>query len=256
VPHLDELYAKYRDRGLVVLAVTDEARGLVDTFIEKTGAKHPIVIEKGNSVADFGINSFPSMFLIDADGRIAVAGMAQEADIERLLQDAWVAPALPKKADAARKPFEKGDYAGARKALEAALAGTGLDEADRKAAEAALGWIDERGTKMLGKADAAAKAGDAHAAAATLRKAAESFKGLDTGAKADEALKVLLADKNAKREIDAGDTWEKAGAKLRSMKPEQAAAACRQIEKKYEGTKAAEKAKAAAERYEAQSKKR
>lgn len=254
MPHLDELWSKYRDRGLVVLAVTDEARGLVDKFIEKTGAKHPILIEKGSSVAAFGINSFPSMFLVDADGRIAVAGMPQEADIERLLQDAWVLPTLPKKADAARKPLEKGDLAGARKALEGILAGTGLEEADRRAAEEAVKWIDGRGTKMLARADADAKAGDPHAAAVTLRKASESFKGLEPAAKADEALKALLAEAASKREIEAGDVWDRLLDKVRTMKPEQAAATCRQVEKKYEGTKAAAKAKAAADRFEAMKK--
>jgi redoxin len=254
VGHLDELYAKYKDRGLVVISVTDEARGLVDKFIEKTGAKHPIVIEKGSSADDYGITGFPSMFLIDANGRIAVAGNPQESDIERLLPEAWTLPVLPKKLDAARKPLEKGDMAGARKALDAALAGTGLEEADRTAAGEAVKWIDGRGAKMLAAADADAKAGDAHAAAATLRKAAESFKGLEAGAKADEALKALLAGKDTKREIDAGDVWDKLRDKFRTMKPDQAAAACRQVEKKYEGTKAAAKAAAAAGRFEAMGK--
>ena len=248
--HLDELYAKYRDRGLVVLAVTDEPRGLVDKFIADTGAKHPIVIESGDSMRAYGGTGFPTMVLIDARGRVAVAGHAQESDIERLLADTWSVPVLPKKLAAVQKTLDKGEYAAARKALEAQLAGTGLDEADRKAAEDAMKWIDDRGAKILAGAEEDERAGDAYGAAQGYRRAAEAFKGGETGTKADAALKALLADKAKKREVDGGDLLEKNRAKLRSMKPEQAAAWCRSFVKNFEGTKAAAKAQALANQFE------
>jgi hypothetical protein len=249
------MWAKYKDRGLVVLAVTDEPRGLVDKFIAATGAKHPIVIESGDSLRAFGGTGFPTIALIDARGRIAVAGNPGEADIERLLGDTWSIPELPKKLLPVHKSLEKGDYAGSRKTLDAQLAGTGLDDAERKAAEGAVKWIEERGAKMISSAEEDEKAGDAFDAAQGYRKAAEAFKGAETGNKADAALKALLADKAKKREIDAGDMLEKNRAKLRTMKPEMAAAWCRSFAKSYEGTKAAEKVGAMAAQFEAGAKK-
>jgi hypothetical protein len=252
VGHLNELWAKYRDRGLVVLAVTDEGRSLVDKFVETTSSSHPIIIEDGDSAGDYGISGFPSSFLIDAAGRIAWAGHPgnlQEADIEKLLADVVAPPVLPRKLDSARKAIDKGDFAGARKALEGALAGTGLEEADRKSAEEGVKWIDSRGEALLKSAADDDSRGDPVGAAATYRKCAASFKGLEAGTKADGALEALLKDKDKKREIDAADAWEKLREKLKPLKPEQAAATCKAFAKKWEGTKAATKASDAEAKY-------
>ncbi len=252
--HLDELNAKYRDKGLVVLAVTDEGRGLVDKFVGDSGATHPIIIEESDSAGAFGIDGFPSSYLIDSNGKIAWTGHpagVQEAEIERLLQDVRLVPELPKKLASAQKGMEKGDFAGARKSLEGQLAGTALSEEDRKAAEEAVKWIDERGTGMLASAEADGKRGDWFAASETLNRVIDSFKGLEPATKAKETLDGILKDKEKKREIDAGEVYEKTKAKARSMKPEQAGQAMRAVAKKYEGTKAAEKALADAIRFEA-----
>jgi hypothetical protein len=254
VGHLNELHAKYRDKGVVILAVTNEGRGLVDKFVKDTSSDHPIVIEEGDSMAEFGGGGFPSSYLIDPDGNIAWAGhpaSLQEAQIEALLPRVRLAPALPKKLAAAQKQLEKGEYAAAKKTLDGQLAGSGLDEADRKAATDALQWIEDRGTSMLASAESAA-ASDPHAAAETLRRAAKSFDGLPAGEKADAALKALLADKEKKREIDAGDAWEKTKARGKTLKPEQAAAMFRAFAKQYEGTKAGTKAYDAAVKKEAE----
>ncbi len=252
--HLDELYSKYRDRGLVVLAVTNEGRGLVDKFVSDTKATHPILIEDGDSAATFGIQGFPTSFLIDANGKIAwtddKGGL--EAEIERLLQDVRLVPALPRKFAAIQKSMEKGDFAGARKSLEGQIAGTGLSDEEKTAATEALKWIDDRGAGMLASADADGQRGDWYAASETLNKVIASFKGLEPAAKAKETLDGILKDKEKKREVDAGEVYEKSKEKARSMKPEQAAQMMRAVAKKYDGTKAAERALKDAIRLEAQ----
>lgn len=255
--HLDELWAKYRDKGLVVLAVTNEGRGLVDKFVGDTGAKHPIVIEDGDSLPAFGGRGFPSSYLIDAEGKVAWAGhpaSIQEAEIERLLQGVRLLPQLPRKFASIQKSLEKGDFAGARKALDGQLAGTSLDEEERRAAEGAAKWIDDRGTSMLASAEADGGRGDWYAAAETLEKVVASFKGLEVADRAKETLEAIRKDKDKRKEIDAGEVFVKTKEKTRSMKPEQAAQMFRMLAKKYEGTKAGEKALAEAVRLEAASK--
>lgn len=256
--HLDELHAKFRDRGVVILAVTNEARGLVDKFVKDTDSDHPIVIEEGDSMGEFGGGGFPSSYLIDPDGNIAWAGhpaSLKDSQIEELLPRVRLAPTLPKKLAPAQKLLEKGDYAGAKKTLDGQIAGTGLDEAERKAAEEAVKWIEDRGASMLASAESAA-ASDPHAAAETLRRAAKNFDGLPTGEKAEAALKALLADKEKKREVDAGDAWEKTKARGKSLKPEQAAAMFRAFAKQYEGTKAGSKAYDAAVKKEGEARRK
>lgn len=253
VGRLNGLWEKDRDRGLLVLAVTNEDRPLVERFVKDTGCRHPVVIEGGDSVDAFGTENFPTLILIDTEGRVAWSGRPgslEDAEIEKLLRFAHPLPPLPKKLAPVLRSLEKGDCAGARKALEGMLAGTGLDEPERKAATAAVKWIDDRGAAMLASAAEDEKRGEAWAAAVTLRRAAESFKGLETSTKAEAALKALDGDKDKKREVEAGDAWEKAREKVRTMKLDLGAALCREFAKRYEGTKAAEKAKAMADRLE------
>lgn len=252
--HLDELHAKYRDKGVVILAVTNEARGLVDKFIADTGSKHPILIEESDSAAAFGIDGFPSSFLIDPNGKIVWAGhpaSLQEADIDRLLPQVRLVPQLTKKLAGVQKSLEKGEYASAQKSLDGMLGGAALDDADRRSAEEATDWLKKRGASMLQSADADAQAGDYFSAAETLRRASALFKGLEPGDRAKASLDALMKDEGKKKEIDAGDAYGRTKDALKKAKPEQAAAAWRQFAKKYEGTRAGERATAEAVKLEA-----
>lgn len=252
--HLDELQAKYGDRGLVVLAVTNEGKGLVDKFVSDTGAKHPIVIEDGDSAGVYGIRGFPSSFLIDADGKIAWNGhpaSVKEDLIERLLENVRLLPELPKGLSSVQKSMEKGDFASARKSLESSLEGGRLSDEERTAAEEAVAWIDARAGSLMASAEADGQRGDWFAVVQTLERVVESFKGLEPAEKAKEQLAEIRKDKDKRREIDAGEVYEKTRQKARSMKPEQAAQMFRMLAKKYDGTKAAEKALADAIRLEA-----
>jgi hypothetical protein len=245
--------AKYAEQGLVVLAVTNEGRSLVDKFVETTGAKHTILIEESDSAAAYRINGFPSTFLIDANGKIAWAGNGAGFDdglLKKLLGEVRLLPPMPKSLDSIRRQMEKKDFAGAKKALDAKLAAENTSADDRAAAQEASNWIEKTAARMLDSAADARKEGDGWAAAETLRKVAAQFKGLEAGDKAKASLDEIMKDKDLKREVEAGDAWAKLEERLGSLKPEQAAQGCRQFAKKWEGTRAAKKAEAAAPGYE------
>ena len=251
--HLDALDAKYRDRGLVVVAVTNEERGLVDKFVTKNSAKHRIVIEDGDSLVGYQSSVFPSTFLIDANGKVAWAGVGASFEprlLERLLREVMLPPALPDSMESIRRSFEKKDYAAAKKALDAKVAAEGTPAGEKSAAEKALQWIETASARMLDSAADTRKEGDGWAAAETLREAAARFKGLESGDRAKAALDDLMRDKDLKREVEAGDAWEKFADRAKSLKPDQAAQGCRQFAKKWEGTRAATKAEAAASGFE------
>lgn len=142
--HLDELQAKYSDKGLTVIALTNEGRGLVDRFVADTGARHPIVIESGDSLRAYGGTGFPTMVVIGADGRIAANGMPNEAMIEDLLKKVRLAPKLPAKLAPAQQLLDRKKYGEARKLLEKSAA-EGAPEDERSAATAAIEWIDATG---------------------------------------------------------------------------------------------------------------
>ena len=94
MPALEALYLKYRERGLVVLAVNqwEDAdhvfayMGQLDVF-----PTFPVLFDPESRVsADYGVNGLPTSFLVDRQGRLvyrAIGGREfDHPDIERLLQ--------------------------------------------------------------------------------------------------------------------------------------------------------------------------
>jgi thiol-disulfide isomerase/thioredoxin len=94
MPALEALYLKYRERGLVVLAINqwEDAdhvfayMGQLDVF-----PTFPVLFDPQSKVsADYGVKGLPTSFLVDRRGRLvyrAIGGREfDHPDIERLLQ--------------------------------------------------------------------------------------------------------------------------------------------------------------------------
>jgi thiol-disulfide isomerase/thioredoxin len=98
MPHLDDLYVKYRARGLVVLGISiDGADSLpeVRAEVQKLGIRFPILLDQETRVVALynPKTSAPFSVLIDRQGRIRVkregyttgSGAALERDLEAAL---------------------------------------------------------------------------------------------------------------------------------------------------------------------------
>ncbi len=241
--HLNELNEKYAAKGLQVIAITNEPRGLVDKFIEETGATHPVVIESSDSATDWGISGFPSMFVVGPDGTILHKGVPSDAQIEEWLKDAKPFPEAPKSLSKVVKSIEKSDYTKALGDLDKFLEKEGNPEEDVTAATEIRDWLLWQASSGLDGAAAAAESGDYYRAAKTYEDLTNSFKGHETGDKAAESLKELLADKERKREVDAGEKLADARVKQRDLSPKKALKLFETLAKRYEGTKAGEEAR-------------
>lgn len=238
--HLNELWEKYKDKGVVVIGITNEPKGLVDAFVAKNNAKYPIVVESSDSFAGYEAKAYPSQFVIGPDGRIA-GNTFDPALVDSLLPKQHVAPKLPERATAAAKALEKGKYADVRKALEAFAAGkNSVDEI--KAAEDFMKWIDDTGTSVLADAAAADKAGSAADAADTYAGLIADYAGLDAAVKADDALKALLADPAKKKEVDGAKALDKVRDEARGKPAKKAIPMFKAIVTTFKDTKAAAKA--------------
>lgn len=240
--HLNQTWEKYKDKGVVLLAVTNEPRGLVDAFVAKNGARYPIVIESGDSLANFEGNAFPSQFVIGPDGRIAGNTFA-DGLIDSLLPKQRIAPKLPEKAAAAAKLLEKSKYGEARKALEAFAAGK-VSVEEIASANAMIKWIDEGAAAALASGAADEAAGNFGSAAETYEDAAADYAGLDGAAKATDALKAMLSDATKKKEVDAWKALAKAKAEAKEMSPKKGLALLKSVAAKWKDTKAGAKAAA------------
>jgi peroxiredoxin len=108
MPSMEQLYQKLKDRGFVLLAVSQDDGGaaIVKPFVEQMKVTFPVLVDPQGEVGrKYGVWGFPESFLVDREGRIVDrvigprdwASNTQVARIEALLaaQPGGVAHAAP-----------------------------------------------------------------------------------------------------------------------------------------------------------------
>ena len=64
MPDLDALYQKFKDRGLIVLAISDEDAAKVRSYIQEHKVSYPILLDPGRQVNEaFQIEGIPKSFV-------------------------------------------------------------------------------------------------------------------------------------------------------------------------------------------------
>jgi peroxiredoxin len=72
LPDLQDLYGKFRDQGLVILAISDEEIGKVKPFVVERKLTLPVLLDPGRAVNErFRIRGIPQSFVYDRNGKIA-----------------------------------------------------------------------------------------------------------------------------------------------------------------------------------------
>ena len=71
-PAMDELYHKYKDRGLVVVAVSvDDKAADMEKFLKKHSASFTVVRDAAHSlVAAADVSTMPTAFIVDREGKV------------------------------------------------------------------------------------------------------------------------------------------------------------------------------------------
>ncbi len=78
LPDLQALYGKFKDQGLVILAISDEEIGKVKPFVAEQKLTIPVLLDAGRNVNEqFRIWGIPKSFVYDRDGKI----VAQSIDM-------------------------------------------------------------------------------------------------------------------------------------------------------------------------------
>ncbi len=94
IPHLKELHAKYKDKGLTVIGVSLDAQGkqAVEPFVEKNQIPFLSLLGNAEVVKAYGnVRSIPTTFLIDRKGIVQKVYKGYqdisvfEADLKKLL---------------------------------------------------------------------------------------------------------------------------------------------------------------------------
>jgi hypothetical protein len=87
VPKLKELHTRYKDQGLVLIGVhTPNKSEMMEQFALKQGINYPIVVDtEGKTKAAYAVDSFPDYYLIDRQGNLRVADLAN-GDLDRVVK--------------------------------------------------------------------------------------------------------------------------------------------------------------------------
>ncbi len=90
IPHLNEIYTKYKDQGLQIVGITDEDRAKIKKFEKEVPIEYAVALDaNGKYAKPFGIQGIPHAVLVDKTGKIVWEGhpmSLKESQIEELLK--------------------------------------------------------------------------------------------------------------------------------------------------------------------------
>ena len=88
--HLNQVYAKYKDKGLLIVGVSDEEAPVVKEFMKKLPMNYAVAIDASGSLgSSFGIRGIPHALVVDKTGKIVWEGHPMELEdsvIEKVLK--------------------------------------------------------------------------------------------------------------------------------------------------------------------------
>ncbi len=78
MPDLEALYSRFRDKGFVVLAISDEDAAKVNPFLAERNITYPVLLDPGRKVHEkFEVEGIPKSFVFDRNGKL----VAQSIDM-------------------------------------------------------------------------------------------------------------------------------------------------------------------------------
>lgn len=250
VPHLKELNAKYKDRGLKLLAVSNEAENTIDGFVK--GPKKPdYTVVRYQQIAElYKVSGWPSAWVLDAEGKVLWA----DHFVDKISADQWdkwlanlaptkVGKELNKALNGAVKSFDKGDIgkamAEAKKVAEGAT-----DEAVKADCDYLTSLCNKHVALFENKMKSAGA--DLVAKLKLMEEGAAKLKGSEIGTKWEaEAKELKKSDGYA-----AFEALAKLKPKLPDMRTSSARKQLEAIAKKYPETDAGKEAAELAKEYQ------
>lgn len=90
MPIINEIYVKYKDRGLVVIAVNvGQTKDAAETFVKKLKLSYPVVLDSNSEITKkFGVKAVPFTLIVDRKGivRKRILGETGSEAFEKMIQ--------------------------------------------------------------------------------------------------------------------------------------------------------------------------
>jgi hypothetical protein len=201
---LNELRASFGEKGLRILAISNEPASKVEPFIAEQGITYTVGLST-DALSVYGGGGIPHAYLIGPDGVVLWEGNPHglpKDEVERALKSTFTLRAVAPELKAAATAFEKGKLSEAKSLAEAAKAKGGREvEAD---ADYILGKIAE--IVAAWQQDAAKADADPIDVLESLAMIQKHYPGTVESAAAAASEKELRANPAVQKELDA---WKK-----------------------------------------------
>ena len=90
MPEIDQLYNKYKDKGLVVLAINvGQSKNAAETFATRLHISYPVLLDTNSATTErYGVKAVPFTFVIDKKGVITkrILGETEKESFEKIIQ--------------------------------------------------------------------------------------------------------------------------------------------------------------------------
>ena len=90
MPEIDQLYNKYKDKGLVVLAINvGQSKSAAETFATRLHLTYPVLLDTNSATTErYGVKAVPFTFVIDRKGVITkrILGETERESFEKMIQ--------------------------------------------------------------------------------------------------------------------------------------------------------------------------
>jgi peroxiredoxin len=90
MPDLDALYKKFKEQGLVILAIDDEEVGKIKPYLAEHPVTYPILLDPGRKTNEsFRVDGIPKSFVYDREGKLVAQSIdmrTQKQFLEMLAQ--------------------------------------------------------------------------------------------------------------------------------------------------------------------------
>ncbi|MCB9879351.1 MAG: TlpA family protein disulfide reductase [Planctomycetes bacterium] len=238
----ERLHQRYRDRGLVVVGLSNEQAHEVDADLQKHPCAHPTAIA---FYPGYTVKLIPLTILIDKDGKVAWRGRSEdlkEEQIVKLLPGARPAHVRPGLEEVhTLRLVEK--FGEAWKLCGDLLAKGQLPPDSVEQAKAWRAEIEAFVVEATAEADEAEKSKDVYVMWRCLDAVANRYAGVPGGEKARARLETLMADKKVAREVECGKELARGEAAEAAFDFDTAIQVYDALGKRHGGTKAGKAAK-------------